>query len=85
MRHEARIRFRTDHARVIFRAVNPETKAEVNPRSKVECLLEAPDLLVLKVHATDVAALRASLNMWLRLISVADEMQDLVTDQEIKK
>ncbi len=82
MRLEALFRFRTDYAGVLFRAVSPETEAEVNPRSKAECLLEAPDLLVLKVHATDVAALRASLNMWLRLISVAEEMQDLIIDQE---
>jgi tRNA threonylcarbamoyladenosine modification (KEOPS) complex Pcc1 subunit len=85
MRLEALFRFRTDHAGVLFRSISPEMEAEVNPRSKVECLLEAPDVLVLKVHATDVAALRASLNMSLRLISVADEMQDLITDQEIKE
>ncbi|MDD1707460.1 MAG: hypothetical protein LUO81_04600 [Methanoregulaceae archaeon] len=85
MRLEALFRFRTDHAGVLFQAVSPETVAEVSPRSKAECLYEAPDLLVLKVHATDVAALRASLNMWLRLISVAEEMQDLIPEQEIKK
>jgi len=55
---------------------------ECNPRSKAECLLERPDTLVLRVHAADIAALRASLNMWLRLISVADEMQELLNNQE---
>jgi KEOPS complex subunit Pcc1 len=82
MKHEAKFRFRSDRAREIFQAVSPETAAEVNPRSRAECLYEEPDTLVLKVSAADVAALRASLNMWLRLVSVAQEMQDLIIDQE---
>ena len=82
MKHEAKFRFRSDRSREIFRAVSPETAAEVNPRSRAECLYEEPDTLVLKVSAADVAALRASLNMWLRLVSVAQEMQDLIIDQE---
>jgi KEOPS complex subunit Pcc1 len=82
MRHEAQFWFRSDRARELFRAVSPEMAAEVNPRSRAECRFEEPDTLVLKVQATDVPALRASLNMWLRLINVAQEMQDLITDQE---
>ncbi len=82
MKHEAKFRFRSDRAREIFQAVSPETAAEVNPRSRAECLYEEPDTLVLKVSAADAAALRASLNMWLRLVSVAQEMQDLIIDQE---
>ena len=82
MRHEALFRFRSDQAEALFRAVSPEMEAEVNPRSRAECLLEGPDILVLMVRAGDVAALRASLNMWLRLISVAQEMQDLAINQE---
>ncbi|MDD1691603.1 MAG: hypothetical protein LUQ05_00240 [Methanoregula sp.] len=33
---------------------------------------------MLKVEAQDIAALRAALNMVLRLVNVADEMQDLL-------
>jgi len=54
-------------------------EAEVHPRSRAECFLESPEILVLSVGARDIAALRASLNMWLRLVSVADEMQALAT------
>jgi len=82
MRHEALFRFRSAYAGHLFHAVCPEMEGECNPRSKAECLLEAPDTLVLKVHAADIAALRASLNMWLRLISVAQEMQELLNNQE---
>ena len=83
MRYEAVFRFRSDQAESIFRAVGPEMEAEVNTRSSAECLMDGPDTLVLKVHAEDIAALRASLNMWLRLISVAEEMQDLALNEEI--
>jgi KEOPS complex subunit Pcc1 len=82
MRHEALFRFRSAHAGHLFGAVYPEMEGECNPRSKAECLLETPDTLVLKVYAVDIAALRASLNMWLRLISVAQEMQELLNNQE---
>jgi KEOPS complex subunit Pcc1 len=82
MRHEAQFRFRSSQAKLLFHALFPEMEGECNPRSKAECLLEPPDTVVLRVHAADVAALRASLNMWLRLILVADEMQELLNNQE---
>lgn len=82
MRHEAQFRFSSDRALDIFRAVSPETAAEVNIRSRADCRYEEPDTVVLTVSATDLAALRAALNMWLRLVNVAQEMQDLVREQE---
>jgi KEOPS complex subunit Pcc1 len=47
----------------------------VNPRSATQAWVEGTDTLVLHVEAQDLAALRAALNMFLRLVSVADEMQ----------
>ena len=82
MWHEAHFRFRSAHAGDLFHAVAPEMAAETNPRSRAACRLEAPDTLVLSVQAADIAALRAALNMWLRLISVAQEMQELLDNQE---
>ncbi len=82
MRHEAHFRFRSSHADHLFHAVFPEMEGECHPRSKAECILESPDTLVLRVQAADIPALRASLNMWLRLISVAEEMQELLNNQE---
>ncbi len=78
MPHEAVFRFTTDNARKIYQALLPELADEVNPRSAARCDMEADNILVLSVSAEDISALRASLNMYLRLISVADEMQDLV-------
>ena len=76
--HEAIFRFSTSHAQQIFQALAPELSEEVNPRSITRCWLEGEDTLVLNVEAQDIAALRAALNMVLRLLNVADEMQDLM-------
>ncbi len=75
--HEALFRFSTSHAEQISRALIPELADEVNLRSTTRVWLEGEDMLVLKVEAQDIAALRAALNMVLRLVNVADEMQDL--------
>ena len=76
--HEAIFRFSTDHAEQIYRALQPELSDEVNPRSTTRCHLEGTTTLVLRIMADDTAALRAALNMYLRLVNVADEMQGLV-------
>ena len=75
--HNAIFRFSTSHAHLICQALAPELNDEVNPRSTTRCWLEGQDTLVLNVEAQDIAALRAALNMVLRLVNVADEMQDL--------
>jgi KEOPS complex subunit Pcc1 len=75
--HEAIFRFSTSHSQQIYRALAPELSDDVNPRSTTQCWLEGENTLVLKVEAQDIAALRAALNMVLRLVNVADEMQDI--------
>jgi len=74
--HSAVFRFTTPHAAAIYRAVILENE-EINPRSRITVRREGDETVVLEVEADDIAALRAALNMWLRLISVAAEMQDL--------
>jgi len=63
---------------LIYRALLPELSGEVNPRSATVCELENDRVLLLRINAKDIPALRAALNMVLRLINVADEMQQLV-------
>jgi KEOPS complex subunit Pcc1 len=75
--HEATFRFSTSHAQQIFSALAPELCDEVNSRSQTQCWLEGEETLVLTIEARDIAALRAALNMFLRLVNVADEMQDI--------
>ncbi|MEA1907076.1 MAG: KEOPS complex subunit Pcc1 [Euryarchaeota archaeon] len=59
-------------APAIYRALLPEAAASF-PRSQVAISLER-GILHLSVAADGVAALRAVLNTWLRLIRVAHEM-----------
>jgi len=81
-KHTAVFRFRTVHADRILQAVAPELSDEINPRSTTRCRLEGPETLVVEVEAGDTAALRAALNMILRLVNVADEVQGLVGKPE---
>lgn len=76
--HEAIFRFSTPHASRIYQSIAPELADEVNPRSAVTCRLEGDDTLILTVKAHDTSSLRAALNMYLRLVNVADEVTDLV-------
>ena len=75
--HEALFRFSTPHAGQIYQALIPELTDEVNSRSVTRCWTEGDTMLVLSVEAQDIPALRAALNMALRLVNVADEMQDI--------
>lgn len=75
--HEAIFRFSTVHAVSIHAALSPELSDEVNPRSRTSCELEGDDVLLLKIEADDLPALRAALNMALRLVNIADEMQEI--------
>jgi KEOPS complex subunit Pcc1 len=77
LQHEAVFRFTTEHAGRIYQSILPELADDVNPRSVVACRLEGEDTLVLTVTAQDTSSLRAALNMYLRLVNVADEMQEL--------
>ena len=77
MQHEAVFRFTTEHAGRIYQSLLPELADEVNPRSVVTARLEGDDTLVLTVTAQDSSSLRAALNMYLRLVNVAYEMQEL--------
>ena len=76
LQHTAEFRFTTPHAERIYRSLLPELADEVNPRSATRCSLEG-ETLVLIVEAEDLAALRAALNMFLRLVNIADEMQEI--------
>jgi KEOPS complex subunit Pcc1 len=78
--HEVIFRFTTERAGRILRSLEPELADEVNPRSRVRCRLDEDGTLVLMIEADDTPSLRAALNMYLRLVNVADEMQAVGAD-----
>ena len=76
MTHTAVFRFATPDARALYLSVCQEM-GDVGGRSSVLVELAGDDLLVLDVNATDIPALRAALNTWLRLITIAVEMREI--------
>ncbi|QSZ67844.1 hypothetical protein RJ40_10195 [Methanofollis aquaemaris] len=76
--HEAVFSFETPAAPFLYRALAPEAGEVAGSRSREAVALPDPETLVLSVQAEDVHALRAALNMWLRLINVADEVQEMI-------
>ena len=68
----ATLSVRTAHAKTILASISPEAGREI-PRTRI--LAEAgPDQVVLRVEATDLAAMRAALNSYLRWMQIAEEM-----------
>ncbi|MDD1663911.1 MAG: hypothetical protein LUQ32_01010 [Methanomicrobiales archaeon] len=80
MKHTAVFSCRSGQAREIHRTLSPEI-GEINPRTDVRVTLEGDDLLVISVAADDIPSLRAALNMWLRLVSVAAEMLEMTENK----
>jgi KEOPS complex subunit Pcc1 len=76
--HEGIFQVEHEHARHLLEALKPEEHAEAGSRTTTRVWLEGDTTLILQVQASDISALRAALNMWLRLINVAYEMQELV-------
>lgn len=59
-------------AGTIYGAISPEAGREI-PRTKV-CAEECEGGLVLQIEATDLSALRAALNSYLRWMKVAEDV-----------
>jgi KEOPS complex subunit Pcc1 len=72
-RHEAIFRFFTDRSADLLAALGPELAGEEGMRSTASLRLDGDACLELAVCAPDIPSLRAALNMWLRLVRVADE------------
>ena len=76
MKHTAVFRFTTDDACALYLSLFQEMD-DVGDRSSVRVRLEDEQTLALEVAATDIPALRAALNTWLRLITIAIEMREI--------
>ena len=69
-------------ARHIARAIEPEVATLTDGRSQVSLSRNGPQV-ELHVLATDVVALRASVNTWLGLVSVAEQVSDIQRDAQV--
>lgn len=83
MGHKAEFRFSTPMARMLYQALAPELIDQEGMRSTVDLSCADQTTLIMTVHAEDLAALRAALNMWLRLVNVADEVAGIAFETQI--
>jgi len=67
-----------ERAGTIYGAISPEAGREI-PRTKVAASL-ADGRVRLRIEATDLSALRAALNSYLRWIKIAEDMTQVVGD-----
>lgn len=73
MLHSAEFRFETPDAEKLYTVLTPESGSDPGEKSHVTVTL-ADKAILLSIRAEDVSALRASINMWLRLIAVSAEI-----------
>lgn len=76
MTHKAKFVFETPYAEKLYASLSPEAGCDPGDKSVTQLLHDANSVTLL-VEAEDVSALRASLNMWLRLVNVANEVLEL--------
>jgi len=77
---ESHFSFETPYAPLIYASLLSEEDV-TGGKSHAVCQMSGPDRVELFVCAVDARALRAALNSWLRLFSVAAEMCELSEDQ----
>ena len=71
----------TDQALIIYRTLIPELETPVTDRAEID-LQVIDDRIVLKVDASDLISLRSTMNTWLRLIQVAYEVLQHITEEQ---
>ena len=74
--HEAVFRFMPERPHLVYRAVLPELEDIGRSRALLTCDVDGG--LTLSVSGEDVPALRAALNTYLRLVMIAEEMQEVI-------
>ena len=74
--HSAWFVFETPFAEKLYAALSPEEGSDPGEKSLVQLSYDDSSL-TLSVETEDVSSMRASLNMWLRLINVSLEVLEL--------
>lgn len=77
MAHQAQFRFSTPTAMLLYQVLAPELADQEGMRSTVELACTDQTMLIMTVYAEDLVSFRAALNMWLRLVNVADEVTEM--------
>jgi len=76
----ATLRLATPHGKAVWGALHPEVGREI-PRTRVD-LVPGEGEIVLNIEATDLGALRAALNSYLRWIRISEEIGNMVGEED---
>ena len=68
--------FSGDDAATVYGAISPEAGREI-PRTKVSVNMDG-GRMVLRLQASDLSALRAAINSYLRWVKIAEDMNKAV-------
>lgn len=77
---QATLRLVTPHGRAVWGALHPEVGREI-PRTRVS-IVPGEGEIVLNIEATDLGALRAALNSYLRWINISEEIGKMVGEMD---
>jgi tRNA threonylcarbamoyladenosine modification (KEOPS) complex Pcc1 subunit len=69
-----------NHLDIAFKALKPEIESTSLVRSKVNMDIK-DNYLILKIEATDIVALRATINTYLRWLLAIDEIYNLLENK----
>lgn len=76
--HRAAFHIRTSNPDVVYAAALPEMGGDMGGRSSASLSHETDGRLLLSVEGEDISALRAAVNSYLRIIMIAEEMQEVL-------
>lgn len=75
MKHDCRIRIKTKNAGIIHDSIKPELKNRISKRAETK-IKKKGDELKINITASDVNALRASVNNILRLVRAGEKTSE---------
>ncbi len=70
----------TPHGKAVWGALRPEVGREI-PRTRVS-IVPGEKEIVLNIEASDLGALRAALNSYLRWIRISEEIGNMVGEED---
>ncbi|HJJ55490.1 MAG TPA: KEOPS complex subunit Pcc1 [Methanocorpusculum sp.] len=74
--HTAKFRFECSYADKLYEILIPESGYDQSGKSEIEISHDDKSVTIL-IKAEDSSVLRASLNMWLRMVNVCKEIMEL--------
>ncbi len=73
MRLSSRSVIRSDSPSLLYRAIAPEIGSSVTDRARIDVEV-TEDSIILNIEADDVISMRSTLNTWLRLIRISNDV-----------